>query len=134
MDDAATYLTPPISVVAADYDDIGRKPKVTQRAMETHGLLGLIGDLGLDNQEIDVAVRIGLAPGVGAEQDHLRVRRSGSQAASRLGNQSFVDHPQMRPTRIELATSGLKDRRSLVPVKGPLTTELRAPCSVTLSA
>ena len=40
----------------------------------------------------------------------------------------------MRPTRIELATSGLKDRRSLVPVKGPLTTELRAPCSVTLSA
>ena len=33
----------------------------------------------------------------------------------------------MRPTRIELATFGLKDRRSLVPVKGPLTTELRAP-------
>lgn len=40
----------------------------------------------------------------------------------------------MRPTRIELATFGLKDRRSLVPVKGPLTTELRAPCSFTLSA
>ncbi len=40
----------------------------------------------------------------------------------------------MRPTRIELATFGLKDRRSLVPVKGPLTTELRAPCSITLSA
>ena len=33
----------------------------------------------------------------------------------------------MRPTRIELATFGLKDRRSLDPVKGPLTTELRAP-------
>lgn len=40
----------------------------------------------------------------------------------------------MRPTRIELATFGLKDRRSLVPVKGPLTTELRAPCCITLSA
>jgi hypothetical protein len=36
----------------------------------------------------------------------------------------------MRPTRIELATFGLKDRRSLVPVKGPLTTELRAPVGV----
>jgi DNA modification methylase len=40
----------------------------------------------------------------------------------------------MRPTRIELATFGLKDRRSLDPVKGPLTTELRAPCCITLSA
>jgi hypothetical protein len=33
----------------------------------------------------------------------------------------------MRPTRIELATSGLKGRRSLEPVKVPFTTELRAP-------
>ena len=40
----------------------------------------------------------------------------------------------MRPTRIELATFGLKDRRSLVPVKGPLTTELRAPEAGTVSA
>jgi hypothetical protein len=38
----------------------------------------------------------------------------------------------MRPTRIELATFGLKDRRSLVPVKGPLTTELRAHCPLNL--
>lgn len=37
----------------------------------------------------------------------------------------------MRPERIELSTSGLKDRRSLGLVKTPLTTELRAlthPC------
>lgn len=33
----------------------------------------------------------------------------------------------MRPARIELATFGLKDRRSLGPRKDPLTTELRAP-------
>jgi hypothetical protein len=33
----------------------------------------------------------------------------------------------MRPTRIELATFGLKDRRSLPLVKAALTTELRAP-------
>jgi hypothetical protein len=32
----------------------------------------------------------------------------------------------MRPERIELSTSGLKDRRSLGLVKSPLTTELRA--------
>lgn len=38
---------------------------------------------------------------------------------------------EMRPERIELSTSGLKDRRSLGLVKTPLTTELRAlthPC------
>jgi hypothetical protein len=37
----------------------------------------------------------------------------------------------MRPERIELSTSGLKDRRSLGLVKTPLTTELRAlnPCT-----
>lgn len=33
---------------------------------------------------------------------------------------------EMRPERIELSTSGLKDRRSLGLVKSPLTTELRA--------
>lgn len=32
----------------------------------------------------------------------------------------------MRPTGVEPATFGLKDRRSLGPRKDPLTTELRA--------
>lgn len=42
---------------------------------------------------------------------------------------------EMRPERIELSTSGLKDRRSLGLVKTPLTTELRAlthPCVIRL--
>jgi hypothetical protein len=34
--------------------------------------------------------------------------------------------PKMRPTGVEPATFGLKDRRSLGPRKDPLTTELRA--------
>jgi hypothetical protein len=45
----------------------------------------------------------------------------------------YTGHPRhepelrgMRPTRFELATFGLKDRRSLGPRKDPLTTELRA--------
>ncbi len=40
----------------------------------------------------------------------------------------------MRPARIELATFGLKDRRSLEPVKVPLTTELRAHWGGTLTS
>ena len=39
----------------------------------------------------------------------------------------------MRPTRIELATFGLKDRRSLPLVKAALTTELRARARGTLT-
>ncbi len=35
-------------------------------------------------------------------------------------------HQGMRPTGVEPATFGLKDRRSLGPRKDPLTTELRA--------
>jgi hypothetical protein len=41
----------------------------------------------------------------------------------------------MRPTGVEPATFGLKDRRSLGPRKDPLTTELRAlPWKVTRAA
>lgn len=36
------------------------------------------------------------------------------------------EHQGMRPTGVEPATFGLKDRRSLGPRKDPLTTELRA--------
>lgn len=37
------------------------------------------------------------------------------------------EQQRMRPTGVEPATFGLKDRRSLGPRKDPLTTELRAP-------
>jgi hypothetical protein len=39
----------------------------------------------------------------------------------------FEESRGMRPTGVEPATFGLKDRRSLAPRKEPLTTELRAP-------
>lgn len=109
MGKAAAHLSPTIGVVAADDNDICRQPQIAQAPMETLGLLDLICDLWLD----DLPLAFGSTKGKGR---HLPALSS------------------MRPTRIELATFGLKDRRSLVPVKGPLTTELRAPCSVTLSA
>jgi predicted ATPase len=63
------------------------------------------------------------------------IRASGRAFGSTKGKgRRWPALSSMRPTRIELATFGLKDRRSLDPVKGPLTTELRAPCCITLSA
>jgi hypothetical protein len=64
------------------------------------------------------------SPGAPRNASPDRSRRSGSTKGK--GRQWPALLP-MRPTRIELATFGLKDRRSLDPVKGPLTTELRAP-------
>jgi hypothetical protein len=56
-----------------------------------------------------------------------------------LMSRTFLEGPgegegEMRPTRIELATFGLKDRRSLPLVKAALTTELRARASRTLTS
>ena len=86
MDEATTYLAPALGVVAADNDDIGRHPQVAQGAMQTHRLLGLVSDLRLDNEKVDVAMGSGLPSRMRAEEDHLRVRGSRSQTASRLGD------------------------------------------------
>lgn len=80
-------------------------------------------DLGFDHpgegrRDRDRPPRVVLAVvGLGAVEDRAR-------------GQARALH-EMRPERIELSTSGLKDRRSLGLVKTPLTTELRAlthPC------
>lgn len=54
MDEPAAYLAPAVGIVAADDDDVGRHPKVAQRAMEAHRLIGLVGDFGLDDEAIDI--------------------------------------------------------------------------------
>lgn len=92
MDKATAHLTPPIGVLPADNDDIGRHAQVPQGAMEAHRLLSLVGDIWLDHKEVDIAVGIGLPPGVRAEQDHLGFRSSSSQAAPGLSNQGLVNY------------------------------------------
>lgn len=92
MDKPAAHLTPAVGVLAADDDDIRRHAQVAQGAMEAHRLFGLVSDLWLDHEKVDVTMATGLATGVGAKQDHLGIRSSRSQAATRLGNQSLVDY------------------------------------------
>lgn len=92
MDKSATYLTPAVCVLAANDDDIGGHAQVAQGAMEAHRLFGLISDLRLDHEKVDIAMATGLATGVRAEQDHLGIRSCRSQATTRLGNQSLVNY------------------------------------------
>jgi hypothetical protein len=92
MNKPAAYLTPTVCVLAANDDDIGRHAQVAQGAMEAHRLFGLIIDLWLDHEKVNIAMTTGLAPGVRAEQDHLGIRSCRSQATTRLGNQSLVNY------------------------------------------
>src|SRR6185312_636935 len=60
----------------------------------------------------------------GRKYRHLSRRSDSAQGNARLPE--GTTQRGMRPTRFELATFGLKDRRSLGPRRDPLTTELRA--------
>lgn len=57
MDKAAPHLSPAVGVIAADDDDIRRHPQIAQGPVQAHRLLSLVGDLGLYDQEIDIAMR-----------------------------------------------------------------------------
>jgi len=59
--------------------------------MKANRLLSLVSDLGLDDQEVDIAARSGLAASVGAKQDHLGIRSNRSQAAPGLSKHGLVN-------------------------------------------
>jgi hypothetical protein len=92
VDKPSAHLPPTVGVLTADDDNVGRYAQVAQSAMQTHGLLGLVIDLWLNDKEVKVAVEIGLSAGMRTEQDHLRARSSCGQAASSFGNQSLVNY------------------------------------------
>ena len=84
------HLPPAIGVVPTDDDDIDRHAQIAQSPMQPHRLLSLVGDLGLDDQEGDLAMWSDLTVSVRAEQDHLRLGSSGRQATGCLRNQDLV--------------------------------------------
>lgn len=47
--------------------------------------------MGLDDEEVDIAVGIGVAASVRAEEDHPRSRRGRGDAATGLGDQRLID-------------------------------------------
>jgi hypothetical protein len=109
---------------------------VTLRNRARHSRSGAPCDWGPPNHPFLAGPirRNGLPPELsgGTELRTMAAPRRGANTSPGGGAFGFLE--AMRPTRIELATFGLKDRRSLDPVKGPLTTELRAPARLTLAA
>lgn len=92
MNDATTHLTPAVRVLTTNDNDIGRYAQIAQGAMEANRLFGLILDLGLDHEEVDITAGTRLASSVGPEQDHLRIGSCRCQAAAGLGNQGLVNY------------------------------------------
>ena len=72
-------------------------------------------------------VRLAVQPTAGRAESGRHLCRPQRLRLWQLAEQGDLQGlPLMRPTGVEPATFGLKDRRSLGPRKDPLTTELRA--------
>ena len=91
VDEAAAHVRPVFGVTTADNDDVGRQPQTAERSAQPNGLPGLIVDMGLNDEEVDIAVGIGLAAGMGAEEDHARSGCGRGEAAPGLCDQGFID-------------------------------------------
>ena len=72
MERCALDLAPLGDVVCAYDDYIGGDAEPAQLATEPDRLCSTVVDLGLDHEEVEVAVAAGIAAGVGSEQDYLR--------------------------------------------------------------
>lgn len=70
MDDHILDAAPFLDVFAARDEHIGRNPKRSQDTAQTHHLRMAIFNLGLDHDEIKVAVGPGIATGMRPKQDH----------------------------------------------------------------
>ena len=92
MNETTAHLTPTVGVLATDDDDVSRHAQISEGAMEAHRLLGLVCNLRLDDENVDIAVRTGLSASVRAEQNHLGFRSSRSQAAPGLSNQGLINY------------------------------------------
>ena len=65
-------LAPLRDVVGAYDDDVGGDAQPAQLSAEPDRLRATVVDLGLDHEEVEVAVGAGIASGMRSEQDHLR--------------------------------------------------------------
>lgn len=86
-------IAPLLGFALADDDDIGEKAEPSQGPSQPDRLLRGVLDRWLNHQEVEIAVRTGIAPRVRAEQDHARsCRRGPQQPAASLGDKSLIEH------------------------------------------
>jgi hypothetical protein len=93
VDHRSRNPSPPFGILAGDDDHVGRDTERIERVTQANHLLGSPRELGLDDEEVEVASLLGLPARIGAEENDPGVRRGGRRQESRCpGDGGFVDH------------------------------------------
>jgi hypothetical protein len=86
VDHASANLSPLVRVLGAENYQVDRDTEIADSLAESHELGAATLQLGLDDEQIQVAVGSTLASGAGAEQDHLGVGSGCRKTAASLSN------------------------------------------------
>lgn len=79
-----------VRVLGAEDNEVDRNAEVAECFAESYELRSATLQLGLYNEEIQIAVGTPLASGAGAEQDHLGIGSSGGETAACLLDERLV--------------------------------------------
>lgn len=91
MHNAAAHIHPLIGVATADHDDVNGHAQLSKRSAQSNRLPRLVIDVGLDNEEVNVAAKIGLPSGLGTEEDHFGTGRGFGKATSCLCDEGAIN-------------------------------------------
>jgi hypothetical protein len=93
VDHRAWNIAPLVDVTSADDNDVEGNFKAAQLTTQTSRLSSALRDLSrLNDEQVEVAVRAGLAAGARAEEDHLRSGCRPGQSPTSLLDQPLVRH------------------------------------------
>jgi hypothetical protein len=84
----AAHVAPLLDVLGGHHLDVGGQTQRREHALQAHDLAEAVGDVRLDDQQVDVAVRASVATRVRPEEDDARTRRGRDDAPRGL-----VDEP-----------------------------------------
>lgn len=84
VDDAAAHVLPLFNLELADHDDVHRDENVVEGSPQANGLLDTVLDLGLDDQQVEVAVTISPSCGVRAKRARCATTGRRRAGAARL--------------------------------------------------
>jgi len=92
VDHRSVNPRPLIRVLGAENYKVNRDAEIAESFAKSHKLCSAAFQLGLNDKQIQIAVRTSLTSGARAEKDHRGMGRRSSEATARLRNQSLVSH------------------------------------------
>lgn len=90
MHEAARHVAPFLSLALAVDHEVDRNIEAPQLPTKSPILLAASIEVGLDHQQVQVAIRASLTPSARAEEDDVRIGSSRGKPASGLFNQSVI--------------------------------------------